>query len=268
MRQPCERSSRCSLLRRAAAATAATVFGRSGWRATRRSTLPARGGLGAASERQGPFRVEGLRVRSNERVVHDEARHLRADPRTDAAQRPAVAERRDPERPDRTDRELLHRAHLWRYRAVPRVHARQRIELGRVLAGSLRNPDLRQLGFDRRDEDVGRRCDLPPVDRQPRRRRIAATRQCVTAPGEWQSFQAWFRAPRFDAAGKKIEPARFIRVLFNGLPVQKDVDIDGPTRANLPIPEAPQNPLMIQGDHGPVALRNIYVRPLRPLILR
>jgi hypothetical protein len=28
------------------------------------------------------------------------------------------------------------------------------------------------------------------------------------------------------------------------------------------------NPLMIQGDHGPVAFRNIYIRPLRPLILR
>src|SRR5687767_2772605 len=87
-------------------------------------------------------------------------------------------------------------------------------------------------------------------------------------PGEWQSYQAWFRAPRFDAAGKKLEPARFLRVLFNGQVVQKDVDIDGPTRAHLQIPEAAQNPLMIQGDHGPVALRNIYVRPLRPLIVR
>jgi hypothetical protein len=87
-------------------------------------------------------------------------------------------------------------------------------------------------------------------------------------PGEWQSFQAWFRAPRFDAAGKKLEPARFIRVLFNGLPVQKDIDVEGPTRAHLPIPEAAQNPLMIQGDHGPVALRSIYVRALRPLVLR
>jgi hypothetical protein len=87
-------------------------------------------------------------------------------------------------------------------------------------------------------------------------------------PGEWQSYQAWFRAPRFDAAGKKIEPTRFQRVLFNGLPVQKDVDVDGPTRAHLEISEAAQGPLMIQGDHGPVALRNIYVRPLRPIILR
>ena len=28
------------------------------------------------------------------------------------------------------------------------------------------------------------------------------------------------------------------------------------------IPEAPENPLMLQGDHGPVAFRNIYFRPL------
>ena len=87
-------------------------------------------------------------------------------------------------------------------------------------------------------------------------------------PGEWQSYQVWFRAPRFDAGGKKTEPARFVRVLFNGQLVQKDVDIDGPTRAHLSITEAPQQPLMIQGDHGPVAFRNIYVRPLRPLIVR
>jgi hypothetical protein len=87
-------------------------------------------------------------------------------------------------------------------------------------------------------------------------------------PGEWQSYQVWFRAPRFDAAGKKIEPARFVRVLFNGLLVQKEVEIEGPTRAHLEVPEAAQNPLMLQGDHGPVAFRNIHVRPLRPIIVR
>jgi len=87
-------------------------------------------------------------------------------------------------------------------------------------------------------------------------------------PGEWQSYQAWFRAPRFDASGRKIEPARFQRVLFNGQLIQKDVAIDGPTRAALSIPEGPRNPLMIQGDHGPVALRNIHVRPLRPIVIR
>ena len=87
-------------------------------------------------------------------------------------------------------------------------------------------------------------------------------------PGEWQSYQAWFRAPRFDPSGQKAEPARFLRVLFNGQLVQQDVAVDGPTRAHLSIPEAPLNPLMIQGDHGPVALRNIHVRPLRPIVVR
>ena len=87
-------------------------------------------------------------------------------------------------------------------------------------------------------------------------------------PGQWQSYQVWFRAPRFDSAGKKTEDARFERVLFNGVLVQKAVAIDGPTRAHLPVAEAAVNPLMIQGDHGPVAIRDVYIRPLRPLILR
>jgi 3-keto-disaccharide hydrolase len=97
-------------------------------------------------------------------------------------------------------------------------------------------------------------------------------------PGEWQSYQIWFRAPRFDASGttdehgltrkKKTKPARFLRVLFNGQLVQKDVDVDGPTRAALSIPEGAQHPLMLQGDHGPVAFRNIYIRPLRALVVR
>ncbi|MCP5117932.1 MAG: DUF1080 domain-containing protein, partial [bacterium] len=69
-------------------------------------------------------------------------------------------------------------------------------------------------------------------------------------PGRWQSFHIWFRGPRFDAAGEKIENARFIRVLHNGLLVQEDVELEGPTRAHLPIPEALENPIMLQGDHG------------------
>src|SRR4029450_6051127 len=60
-------------------------------------------------------------------------------------------------------------------------------------------------------------------------------------PGEGQTYQAWFRAPRFDASGKKTEPARFLRVLFNNQLVQKDVSVDGPTRAALSIAEAPRN---------------------------
>ena len=84
-------------------------------------------------------------------------------------------------------------------------------------------------------------------------------------PGEWQSFQIWFRGPTFDGAGKKISNATFIRVLHNGQLIHENVEAPGPTRSGLEIPEAATNPLMLQGDHGPVAYRNIYWRPLRPL---
>lgn len=87
-------------------------------------------------------------------------------------------------------------------------------------------------------------------------------------PGQWQSYHIWFRAPRFDASGKKTENARFLRVVYNGITVQKDVDAEGPTRASMNMPEAAQNPLMLQGDHGPVAYRNIYIRSLRPIVNR
>jgi hypothetical protein len=88
------------------------------------------------------------------------------------------------------------------------------------------------------------------------------------APGEWQSYHIWFRAPRFDAGGKKTENAKFVHVLHNGLPVQDNVEVDGVTRSGMDIPEAATNPIMLQGDHGPVAFRNIYYRPLRPIVER
>jgi hypothetical protein len=88
------------------------------------------------------------------------------------------------------------------------------------------------------------------------------------APGEWQSYQIWFRAPRFDTSGRKIENAKFIRVLHNGILVQENIELEGPTRAHMSHQEAAANPIMLQGDHGPVAFKNIYVRPLRPIINR
>jgi hypothetical protein len=86
-------------------------------------------------------------------------------------------------------------------------------------------------------------------------------------PGEWQSFHIWFQAPKFDVSGKKVANAKFVRVLHNGILVHEDVEAEGPTRSGLEIPEAAMNPLMLQGDHGPVAYRNIYWRPLRPLTI-
>ncbi|PYT24560.1 MAG: DUF1080 domain-containing protein [Acidobacteria bacterium] len=96
----------------------------------------------------------------------------------------------------------------------------------------------------------------------------APSRNACRPPGQWQSYHIWFRAPRFDGSGRKTENAKFIRVLFNGFSIQNNAEVDGPTRAAMDIPEAAENPIMLQGDHGPVAFRNIYWRALRPLIER
>ena len=82
--------------------------------------------------------------------------------------------------------------------------------------------------------------------------------------GQWRSLHILFQAPRFDSEGKKISNAKFLRVLLNGVPIQENVEREGPTRACMDIPEAAKNPLMLQGDHGLIAFRNIYIRPLRP----
>lgn len=80
------------------------------------------------------------------------------------------------------------------------------------------------------------------------------------APGEWQTFDVVFRAPRFDASGKKIENARFVKVIHNGVLIHENVEVTGPTRAAHFEDEKPLGPLMLQGDHGPVAYRNIRLQ--------
>jgi hypothetical protein len=83
-------------------------------------------------------------------------------------------------------------------------------------------------------------------------------------PGEWQTYDIIFRAPRFDAAGKLTRAAR-ITVLHNNVLVQDNVELMGPTahRARPPYEaHAARLPISLQ-DHGnPVRYRNIWVRRL------
>lgn len=83
-------------------------------------------------------------------------------------------------------------------------------------------------------------------------------------PGEWQSFDIVFRAPRRDAAGNVTTPA-FVTVFHNGVLVQDHVALKGNTvYTGQPFYEkhADKEPLMLQ-DHGnPVAFRNVWIREL------
>ena len=83
-------------------------------------------------------------------------------------------------------------------------------------------------------------------------------------PGEWQSYDIFFRHPRFGAAGQMLAPAR-VTVIQNGVLVQNDVALWGVPLwlQHLPYrPHADRLPIVLQ-DHGnPVRFRNIWVRPL------
>ncbi|MCB0664470.1 MAG: DUF1080 domain-containing protein [Saprospiraceae bacterium] len=86
---------------------------------------------------------------------------------------------------------------------------------------------------------------------------IAPRINAAIAPGLWQRYHILFRAPRFDQDGNKIENAHFEFVYLNDQLIHKDVEVSGPTRAHQENGEQPEGPLYFQGDHGPVAFRDI-----------
>ncbi|MBV6656051.1 MAG: DUF1080 domain-containing protein [Mameliella sp.] len=77
------------------------------------------------------------------------------------------------------------------------------------------------------------------------------------APGLWQQVRIIFHAPRFDSDGNKIANAEFREVWLNGIKLHENVELTGPTRAAAFSDETAFGPIMLQGDHGPVAYRNI-----------
>jgi hypothetical protein len=84
-------------------------------------------------------------------------------------------------------------------------------------------------------------------------------------PGEWQSYDIFFRAPRFGPGGAIAQPAR-ITMLHNGIVVHLDEALLGQT-AHRDLakyePHGPTGPIRLQ-DHGnPVRFRNVWIRPLQ-----
>jgi hypothetical protein len=80
--------------------------------------------------------------------------------------------------------------------------------------------------------------------------------------GEWQTLDIVFTAPRFDADKKKMRNAKFVKVTLNGQVVHENVEVLYPTGHAWHNPEVAEGPLLLQGDHGPVAFRNVRIRPL------
>jgi hypothetical protein len=87
-------------------------------------------------------------------------------------------------------------------------------------------------------------------------------------PGEWQTYDVIWTAPRFNEDGSLKSPAR-VTAFFNGILVQNNVELKGPTlyighptytgAAHGPAPIK----LQAHGDKSkPISFRNIWVRKL------
>jgi len=83
-------------------------------------------------------------------------------------------------------------------------------------------------------------------------------------PGEWQSYDIIFKAPKFDEQGKVTDRARFT-VLQNGVLIQNNVEVYGNTAHDKPalyVAHAARAPLQLQNHGDPVRYRNIWIRQL------
>lgn len=80
-------------------------------------------------------------------------------------------------------------------------------------------------------------------------------------PEEWQTYDIYFRAPRFDAAGTKTAPAR-VTALQNGRLIHNNVELLTQTGAALDERYDHPGPILLQ-DHGnDVRFRNVWALPL------
>ncbi|MBX9582197.1 MAG: DUF1080 domain-containing protein [Gemmataceae bacterium] len=81
--------------------------------------------------------------------------------------------------------------------------------------------------------------------------------------GEWQTLDVVWKSPRFGPDGKKTAGARIVKATMNGQVIHEDVEVKTPTGGNWDKPETPTGPLMLQCDHGPVAFRNVRIKPAK-----
>src|SRR5690606_13875826 len=82
------------------------------------------------------------------------------------------------------------------------------------------------------------------------------------APGEWQKYVIDYIAPKYDDAGNKVENFKFVKIELNGQVLHENLELPAVTPGGVSGMEAAEGPIMFQGDHGAVALRNIKFTPL------
>jgi hypothetical protein len=83
-------------------------------------------------------------------------------------------------------------------------------------------------------------------------------------PGQWQTYDIVYTAPRFETDGKLLSPAH-LTIFHNGVLIQNNVTLTGPTSwlERAPYKAHPEKQPISFQDHGnPVRFRNVWVREL------
>jgi glucose/arabinose dehydrogenase len=88
----------------------------------------------------------------------------------------------------------------------------------------------------------------------------APTLEAYKGSGQWHEMDIEFQAARFDAAGRKLENARLLRVTIDDILLHENVELAGPSPGAPLRIEGPLGPLAIAGDLGQVALRTLRFR--------
>jgi hypothetical protein len=89
-------------------------------------------------------------------------------------------------------------------------------------------------------------------------------------PGEWNTYEIIFNAPRFKSSGALERPG-YVTVLHNGVLVLNHFELLGSTSyltAPEYVPHAETGPISLQFHGDPVRFRNIWVRELKPAVGR
>ncbi len=92
---------------------------------------------------------------------------------------------------------------------------------------------------------------------------IAPRVNAAKPAGEWQTLDVTFFSPRIDADGKKTANAKIVKATLNGQLIHENQELKTPTGTNWNKKEVEKGSFMLQGDHGPVAFRNVRIRELR-----
>ncbi|MFN0055584.1 MAG: DUF1080 domain-containing protein [Planctomycetales bacterium] len=89
-------------------------------------------------------------------------------------------------------------------------------------------------------------------------------------PGEWQTYDIIFSAPRFNDQGQ-LKQSATVTVLHNGVVIQNHFELLGGTFYERPPeyqPHPPKAPIHIQFHGNPVRFRNIWLREITQKALR